>query len=109
MSGGFFDYQQHKIFEIAESVQSVIDKNYVLLTDIELAENFITKESIEYCPDCAYHYAYPPEVIEKFKEGVELLRKAYVYAHRIDWLLSGDDGEESFLKRLNEELNKIKD
>jgi hypothetical protein len=108
MSGGFFDYNQHKIFDIAEKIQSVIDRNYVLMTEDELRREFISPETIKSYPDAAYHYSYPPEVIEKFKEGVELLRKAYVYAHRIDWLLSGDDGEESFLRRLNEELNKIK-
>lgn len=108
MSGGFFDYQQHKIFEIAESIQSVIDKNGVLMTGSELKDAFVSPEMIKTYPELAYHYSYPPEVIEKFKEGVELLRKAYVYAHRIDWLLSGDDGEESFLRRLNEELNNLK-
>lgn len=45
-------------------------------------------------------------MIEKFKEGVEFLRKAQIYAHRIDYLLSSDDGEESFLERLKEELEK---
>ena len=46
-------------------------------------------------------------VIEKFKEGVELIRKAQIYAHRIDWLLSADDGEENFLRRLKDDLSKI--
>ena len=41
------------------------------------------------------------------KEGIEILKKAQIYAHRIDWLLSGDDGEESFLKRLEEDLNEL--
>jgi hypothetical protein len=109
MSGGFFDYNQHKIFDIAEKIQSVIDRNYVLMTEDELRRAFISPETIKSYPGAAYHYSYPPEVIEKFKEGVELLRKAHVYAHRIDWLLSSDDGEETFLKRLNEELNNLKD
>jgi hypothetical protein len=26
---------------------------------------------------------------------------------RIDWLLSGDDGEESFIERLKEDLEKL--
>jgi hypothetical protein len=47
-------------------------------------------------------------VIEKFKEGLEILRKAEIYAQRIDWLISGDDGEESFLERLKEDLGKLK-
>lgn len=36
-------------------------------------------------------------------------KKAYIYAQRIDWLLSGDDGEKSFHKRLKEELQQLKD
>jgi hypothetical protein len=53
-------------------------------------------------------YDYSDEVIMKFKEGIEALKKAYVYAQRIDWLLSGDDGEESFLRRLEEDLEELK-
>ena len=51
---------------------------------------------------------YSKETIEEFKKGLSLLRKAYVYAQRIDWLLSDDDGEESFHKRLKEELGNLK-
>jgi hypothetical protein len=47
------------------------------------------------------------EVIEKFKEGLAVLRQAEVYAQRIDWLVSGDDGEASFLQRLKEDLGKL--
>ena len=36
-----------------------------------------------------------------------MLKKAYIYAQRVDWLLSGDDGNESFIERLTEELNKL--
>ena len=48
---------------------------------------------------------YSPEVVARLQEGVRALKTAYVYAHRIDWLLSDDDGEESFLERLEEELS----
>ena len=41
------------------------------------------------------------------KEAVRALKIAQVYAQRVDWLLSGDDGEESFLSRLEEELKKL--
>ena len=41
------------------------------------------------------------------KEAVNALRIAQEYAQRVDWLLSGDDGEETFLSRLQENLNKI--
>ena len=53
-------------------------------------------------------YEYSKETIKEFKKGLAILRKAYIYAQRIDWLLSGDDGEESFHKRLKEELDNLK-
>jgi len=51
--------------------------------------------------------SHPDEIIEKFKEAVDILRKAEVYAQRIDWYLSGDDGDETFIKRLKEDLEKL--
>ena len=53
-------------------------------------------------------YKYNKETIKEFKKGLAILKKAYVYAQRIDWLLSGDDGEESFHERLKEELDNLK-
>ena len=58
-------------------------------------------------PEDKFHYQYPDEVIEKMKEGIEVLKRAQIYAHRIDWLLSGDDGEESFITRLAEDLKDL--
>lgn len=48
-----------------------------------------------------------PEVVEEFKKGLKILKTAAIYAQRIDWLLSGDDGEESFKRRLKEELDEL--
>ena len=39
------------------------------------------------------------------REAIKQLKIAAVYAQRVDWLLSGDDGEESFIERLEENLN----
>lgn len=101
MSGGNFDYAQFHIGEIADSLDSIIKnngktKNARDLTSWEIENNDIN------------HYKYPKEIIDKFKEGLKVLRVAYIYSQRIDWLLSGDDGEETFLQRLEEELDKIK-
>ena len=79
MSGGHFDYNQYRIREIADSVEDIIQ-----------------------------NYKYPPEVLEKIKEGLDALNKAEIYAQRIDYLVSGDEGNESFLKQLKEDLNKNK-
>ena len=55
----------------------------------------------QYFPD------YTEETIAEFRKGVELLKRARVYAQRIDWLISGDNGEETFHERLREELEEL--
>ena len=51
---------------------------------------------------------YDEEIVELFKKGIEVLKQAEVYAQRIDWFLSGDDGDENFKRRLKEDLDKLK-
>jgi hypothetical protein len=108
MSGGHFDYDQHKIGNMADSIESVVENNGREKTREELKdEHWCGDDWYEKYPEDLYHYKYPDEVIEEFKKGIAILRQAAVYAQRIDWLLSGDDGDESFLKRLKEDLNKL--
>lgn len=89
MSGGHFDYAQHRITDIADAINDVIESN----DDLSLDEwgGKIGR-------------GYSTEVIARFREAVQALRLAQVYAQRIDWLLSGDDGPEQFLQRLKAEL-----
>ena len=49
------------------------------------------------------------ETIQIMNDAVKALRKAAIYAQRIDWFLSGDDGEETFKKRLAEDLKKLEE
>tara|TARA_R110000868_G_C10331343_1_gene714242 strand:+ start:148 stop:465 length:318 start_codon:yes stop_codon:yes gene_type:complete len=105
MSGGHFDYGQYKIQEIADSVEGVISRNGKKKTELNNWERDNCKENSEY----AFHKKYSDEVIKEFKKGLKALRKAYIYAQRIDWLVSGDDGEESFIERLNKELEELKE
>ena len=98
MSGGHFNYDQYKIGYIAESVESLIERNR---TPVDKRDRWGEWDDRE------FYYDYPDEIIEKFKEGLKILRQAEVYAQRIDWLVSGDDGEESFLKRLKQDLEKL--
>ena len=95
MSGGHFNYAQHRIGDIADSIQEEIDINgftYWLVGD----------------DVPTHHYEYPDDILDEFKKGVYILRMAEIYAQRIDWLLSGDDGEDSFRERLKEDLEKLK-
>lgn len=50
---------------------------------------------------------YNEKTIEQFEKGLHYLRLASVYTQRIDWLVSGDDGEKAFHERLAEELAEI--
>jgi len=89
MSGGHFDYQQHCLLDIADEIQRVIRDNGVQEPDGWEAPLF------------------SPETLASFREAVALLRRAYVYVQRIDWLVSCDDGEEDFHRRLREELEAL--
>jgi hypothetical protein len=108
MSGGAFDYNQYKIGYIADQIEEVIVKNGVKKTPEEIKDEGWRDDSwYEKYPEDKFHYKYPDEVIEKMKEAVKALKIAQEYAQRVDWLLSGDDSEESFLSRLEENLKKI--
>lgn len=95
MSGGAFDYDQYRITNIADEIEKQLQRQ----------GQPKPKEDFWHGDDSNY-VTYSPNVQERFKEAVYLLRKAAIYAQRIDWYLSGDDGEESFLKRLDDELQQ---
>ena len=84
MSAGHFYYKQNHIYQIAVEIERLINEN-----DDQ-------------------RYGYSPKIIEKFHIAVGVLRAAYVYAQRIDWLVSSDDGPDTFLSRLKEELGEMK-
>ena len=89
MSGGHLDYQQYAIERIADELEQ------------EVLYNNVTDKN-EFGDDIGNHYS--DETIAAFKGGMLMLRIAAVYAQRADWLLSGDDGEEQFRERLEEDL-----
>jgi hypothetical protein len=109
MSGGAFDYNQYKIGYIADQIEHEIEKSGRPKTREELKEeSWRGSDWYEKYPEDLNFYKYPDEVIEEFKNAVKHLRIAEIYAQRVDWLLSGDDGDESFIKRLKEDLEKLK-
>jgi hypothetical protein len=89
MSGGYFDYDQYKIGQIADQVEQLILNNGKISTD---NYGFTTG------------YTFTEETIDEFRKGLYNLKQAQVYAQRIDYLVSGDDGEESFHSRLTTDL-----
>jgi hypothetical protein len=109
MSGGRFDYDQYKIGYIAEAIEGEIEKNGREKTREELKEeSWRSSDWYEKYPEDKFHYKYSDNVIEEFKNAVKYLKIAEIYAQRVDWLLSADDSEESFIRRLKEELDKLK-
>ena len=78
MSGGHFDYKQHHIEDIAADIENVFDSTW----------------------------GFSDATLDELRHGVAILRRAAIYAQRIDWLLSGDDGEESFHRCLAEDLGE---
>lgn len=105
MSGGHFNYDQYKIDQIAEDIQQELDSQGKEKSKEEL---WMYKEYYQDHPEEMLEYTYPKNIQEEFKNAIKALKIAAVYAQRVDWLLSGDDGEDNFLKRLKEDLNKIK-
>lgn len=93
MSGGHFDYQQYRIEDIATSIDELVASN----DNKELNEWGETKGR-----------NYPPDIIAKFKEAANTLRIAAAMAQRVDWLVCGDDGEDSFRSRWKEEVESIR-
>jgi hypothetical protein len=92
MSGGYFDYEQYRIAQIADQIDTEIENN-----DCQRVNAYGDKLGRGYSTD----------VITRFREAVMALRVAQVYAQRVDWLLSDDDGEDSFLRRLEADLRDL--
>jgi len=107
MGGGHWEYLQYRFTEVYEDIRNVIDNNGKELTEEEMKAHWSGPEWFEKYPEDKFHHKYSDEVIQEFKRGATLIQQAQTYMQRIDWLLSGDDGEESFLSRLKEELNQI--
>lgn len=94
MSGGHFNYDQYKIGYIADEVEQLIRYNG-------------SEEKDEWGYN--RHSTFDEKTIDKFIEGLLMLRMAQVYAQRIDWLVSGDDGEDSFISRLKNDILELKE
>lgn len=97
MSGGHFEYLQYQVDQLASDIDRAIARNERVKNDPEKA-----RDQFGWLPDVL-----PDDIIAKFKEARDTLTRGAKMAHRIDWLLSGDDGEESFRRRWKEELEDV--
>ena len=89
MSGGHFDYNQYRLNDIAEEINRIIEDN--------------DNKDCDEWGDCIGR-AYPKEIIDLFKEASHTLKRAEDMAQRVDWLICGDDSQESFIRRWREEV-----
>ena len=92
MSGGHFDYKQWEIGNIADEIEQLIITN-----DSEEKDQWGDIKGAHYSAD----------TIEEFKKAWVMLKLAHVYVQRIDWLVSGDGGEDSFHSRLKREIEGL--
>ena len=93
MSGGHFNHAQYRIEDIASEIERIVREN--------------RDSSLDEWGECVGRM-YPPKIVRRLKIAVRTLRKAHAMAHRVDWLLSNDDGEEAFLRRWDEDLEGLK-
>ena len=87
MGGGYFEYQQYHI-------QDIIDKLEETKVKVENDEEY-------------YQYDRKLELLQEISNGLDYLNLATIYTQRLDWLFSGDDGEDNFFERLEEEFDKF--
>lgn len=105
MSGGHWDNQQWHIDNIADGIEQ----------EVIISGKPIPRQRWEYWqmehfkehPEDAVNYAYPESTLRRMEEAVYALKRAAIYAQRVDYLLCGDDGEESFEERLQKELAEL--
>lgn len=107
MSGGTFDYSQRTIELIADDIEQTILEAGRKIPDVLLEEQQ-HRYSREIPLEEQYYSSYNRKTMEIMKRAVYILRMAYIYAQRIDWMLSGDDGEDDLVRRLNQELHELK-
>lgn len=105
MSGGKFSYKQWHIDNIADQIEQE-----VILSGKPIPKqkwSYYERQEFEKTHEHPMNYAYPDSVLRRMEEAVYALRAAAIYAQRVDYLLSGDDGEESFEERLSKELSEL--
>ena len=88
MSGGHFNdcgYEYYKVAQFADELEVEIQNNNKKLDEYEYAPNF------------------SPETIKYLRKQLRQMRKVSKIMRHIDYLYSGDYGEDSFMWRIKEE------
>jgi len=97
MSGGHFGdcgYDYYKVSQFADELEVEIDNN---------GKEGNTDDGYSWYPN------HDPEVIEYLKEQVPKMRKIAEIMRHIDYLYSGDHGDDTFMERVREVEKKYND
>jgi len=86
VSGGRYDYGQFYFSAVADGIERDIAKYRTPGKD-----------------ECNEWAALSEEVISRMQKAVDTVMMAQKMVIRVDWLMSGDDGEDGFLRRWEEE------
>lgn len=95
MSGGAFEYKQFHINQLIEDMELLlkrIDKEPIDSFECDSLKNYVDDKD-----------SFKAIIIT----NIQHLKMAYIYTQRIDWFISGDDGEDSMYERIDEDLNKL--
>ena len=84
MSGGHFEYRQYRLEDFAGEIDQLIARN-----SDETMNEWGEKRGM----------GFTDATIIRFKEAAHTLRRAQDMMQRVDWLMSEDDGEETFHER----------
>ena len=95
MSGGHFEYRQYILEDIINKIE-------------ETQADVNTKPTTEDEEWSYYNFVEDNEGFNLICNTAKFyLEMAQVLAHRLDWFLSSDDGEESFHQRTVEDVDKV--
>lgn len=97
MSGGFFDYKQNHIEYLVEDLERFLSRQKEFRNDKSLKENLSRYDEYD------FDFQFKVKTLEKIQKTIDTLKLSARMAKRVDWLLSSDDSEESFLERWKEE------
>lgn len=84
MSGGYFNYRQLHIADIQDELE-------ILLESEEFINSLSKKNRVL--------------ILEELSKAINSIFISRKYIQRVDYFLSGDDGEVNFLKKLKEDMN----
>lgn len=105
MSGGRFNYKQWHIDNIADQIEQEVIMSGKPIPGSKW--DYHDRMEYEETHKQPMNYAYPESTLRRMEEAVYALKRAAIYAQRTDYLLSGDDGEDSFEERLSKELAEL--